>query len=148
MAEGDKRRPTLGELIRTQREMASLPMRRLAEMVGISNPYLSQIERNLRAPSDKVLEAIAENLKLSSELLFSTARPSDPEGQPEVVAAIRRDPDLTHAQRATLEEMYSTFRHVTVENRRRGRGTGRDAGDVGFPAKTATARDGAASGDD
>ncbi|MGB3698423.1 MAG: helix-turn-helix transcriptional regulator [Gordonia sp. (in: high G+C Gram-positive bacteria)] len=122
MSDADPRPPTLGELIRTQRELAALPMRKLAEMVGISNPYLSQIERNLREPSDRVLEAIAHNLHLSADSLAASARPSDPEGQPEVVAAIRRDPDLTRAQRAALEEMYETFRGVTVANRRRGDG--------------------------
>lgn len=120
MTDGDPRPPTLGELIRTQREMAAMPMRKLAEMVGISNPYLSQIERNLREPSDRVLEAIAENLKLSADMLAGSARSSDPDGQPEVVAAIRRDRDLTRAQRAALEEMYETFKDVTVSRRRRG----------------------------
>ncbi|ALG86217.1 helix-turn-helix domain-containing protein [Gordonia phthalatica] len=120
MTDGDPRPLTLGELIRTQREMAAMPMRRLAEMVGISNPYLSQIERNLREPSERVLEAIAENLKLSADVLAESTRTSDPEGQPEVIAAIRRDPDLTRAQRAALEEMYETFKDVTVSNRRRG----------------------------
>ncbi|EGD53278.1 helix-turn-helix domain-containing protein [Gordonia neofelifaecis] len=120
MSDADPRPLTLGELIRTQRELAAMPMRRLAEMVGISNPYLSQIERNLREPSDRVLEAIADNLKLSADVLAASTRSSDPEGQTEVVAAIRRDPDLTRAQRAALEEMYETFTGVTVANRRRG----------------------------
>ncbi len=121
MADGDARRPTLGEMIRTQRELASLPMRKLAEMVGISNPYLSQIERNLRAPSDQVLESIAQHLKLSSDMLYSTARGDDAADEPPVIAAVRRDPDLTRTQRAALEEMYRTFRAATVDNRRRGR---------------------------
>ncbi|MBM7365573.1 helix-turn-helix domain-containing protein [Gordonia hydrophobica] len=120
MNDGDRSPLTLGELIRTQRELAAMPMRRLAEMVGISNPYLSQIERNLREPSDRVLEAIADNLKLSADVLAASTRTSDPQGQPDVVAAIRRDPDLTRAQRAALEEMYQSFASVTVANRRRG----------------------------
>ncbi|SDD76202.1 helix-turn-helix domain-containing protein [Rhodococcus tukisamuensis] len=114
--------PTLGEMIRRQRELAALPMRQLAEMVGISNPYLSQIERNLREPSEQVLESIADHLKMSADLLSARAHRGDTDGKPEVVVAIRRDKDLTKAQRAALEEMYTTFREMTVANRRRGRG--------------------------
>src|SRR5699024_12296356 len=111
----------LGGWIRAQRELAALPMRRLADLVGISNPYLSQIERNLREPSDRVLEAIAEHLQLSADVLAGTVRPSDPQGQPEVIAALRRDKDLTRAQREELEQRYLELRAVTVDNRRRGR---------------------------
>src|SRR5215211_8925388 len=63
----------LGEFIRRQRELQELSMRQLADLVGISNPYLSQIERGLREPSEKVLDAIAENLQLSGDALTSTA---------------------------------------------------------------------------
>ncbi|MDG3011187.1 helix-turn-helix transcriptional regulator [Rhodococcus sp. D2-41] len=124
----DAKPPTLGELIRQQRELAAVPMRTFAEMVGISNPYLSQIERNLRAPSEQVLEAIAEHLHTSADILTAKAHRADAEEVAEVVAAIRRDGDLTKAQRASLEEMYDTFRQVTLEKRRRGRGSDR-AGD-------------------
>ncbi|MBH0119372.1 helix-turn-helix domain-containing protein [Rhodococcus sp. HM1] len=111
---------TLGELIRRQRELAALPMRQLAAMVGISNPYLSQIERNLRAPSDRVLNAIAEQLHLSADTL--TAQVASPAAAKEsaVLQAIREDPDLTNPQRRSLEEMYEAFREVTVAKRRRG----------------------------
>lgn len=129
MSNRDSAKPTLGEAIRAQRELASLPMRKLAEMVGISNPYLSQIERNLREPSDQVLDSIAEHLKLSTDILAASVRRSDTEDLPNVVAAIRQDGDLTRTQRGVLEEMYSTFRGVTRDSRRRGRGTGRDADD-------------------
>ena len=113
--------PTLGEMIRTQRELAALPMRQLAQMVGISNPYLSQIERNLREPSEQVLESIADHLQMSADALSARARKANDGLQGEVIAALRRDADLTRAQRATLEDMYRTFREVTVTNRRRGR---------------------------
>lgn len=116
----DVRPPTLGELIRQQRELAAVPMRKFAEMVGISNPYLSQIERDLRAPSEQVLAAIAEHLHTSVDLLTAQAGRADAGDVPEVVAAIRRDSDLTRAQRAALEEMYETFRDVTIAKRRRG----------------------------
>ena len=59
----------LGEFIRRQRELQELSMRQLADLVGISNPYLSQIERGLREPSEKVLDAIAQNLQLSADAL-------------------------------------------------------------------------------
>lgn len=111
---------TLGELIRRQRELAALPMRQLAAMVGISNPYLSQIERNLRAPSDRVLNAIAEQLHLSADTLAAQAAPAGGTEQSAVLQAIREDPDLTTPQRRSLEEMYEAFREVTVAKRRRG----------------------------
>ncbi|WP_226436834.1 helix-turn-helix domain-containing protein [Rhodococcus yananensis] len=119
MNEDDPRPTTLGELIRRQRELAELPMRQLASMVGISNPYLSQIERNLRAPSDRVLAAIAEQLHVSADALVSQVTPTA-EGESAVTRAIREDPDLTNAQRRSLEEMYEAFREVTVAKRRRG----------------------------
>jgi transcriptional regulator with XRE-family HTH domain len=119
MDEDDSRPATLGELIRRQRELAELPMRQLASMVGISNPYLSQIERNLRAPRERVLNAIAEQLHLSADTLAAQVTPESQE-DPAVVRAIREDPDLTSAQRRSLEEMYEAFRQVTVAKRRRG----------------------------
>jgi transcriptional regulator with XRE-family HTH domain len=117
---------SLGEMIRRQREMAALPMRQLAAMAGISNPYLSQIERGLRDPSDQVLNAIADSLQLSADSL----RPPAPEPDldrdpPAVVTAIRADPDLTAQQRRALEESYLAFRQITIERRRvRGRRNG------------------------
>lgn len=111
---------TLGELIRRQRELAALPMRQLAAMVGISNPYLSQIERNLRAPSDRVLNAIAEQLHLSADTLAAQVAPTDGAAESAVLRAIREDPDLTNPQRRSLEEMYEAFREITVAKRRRG----------------------------
>lgn len=111
-------------MIRQQRELAALPMRQLAQMVGISNPYLSQIERNLRAPSEQVLESIADHLQMSADTLSSMARGEPDENETDVLAALRRDKDLTKAQRETIEVMYQTFREVTIANRRRGRGAG------------------------
>ena len=64
---------TLGSIIRKQRELAALPMRQFAAAVGISNPYLSQIERGLRAPSDAVLNAIADSLETTADALFAEA---------------------------------------------------------------------------
>ena len=114
---------TLGEMIRRQRELAQLPMRRLAEMVGISNPYLSQIERGLRAPSERVLTAIADNLQLSADVV--TAYAGGDQGS-EVLDAISRDPDLTDAQRRSLAETYRAYVELTRSRRRRP-GAGGDA---------------------
>jgi transcriptional regulator with XRE-family HTH domain len=66
--------PTLGEVIRRQRELTELSMRQFAAMAGISNPYLSQIERGLRDPSEAVLEAIARTLHLSADALLRASR--------------------------------------------------------------------------
>lgn len=120
MEEDASRPPTLGELIRRQREIAELPMRRLASLVGISNPYLSQIERNLRAPSDRVLQAIADQLHLSADTLVAESSRARTESVSALAKAIREDPDLTNAQRRTLEEMYEAFREITITKRRRG----------------------------
>ena len=84
-----ERRPpgSLGDIIRRQRELAELPMRQLAAMVGISGPYLSQIERGLRAPSDQVLGAIAKSLQTSAEALQDQAEALAPPTEPSVVVA-------------------------------------------------------------
>jgi transcriptional regulator with XRE-family HTH domain len=106
----------LGEFIRRQRELQELSMRQLADLVGISNPYLSQIERGLREPSDKVLEAIAENLQLSADAVCQHAgRHREAADEPAVLAAIRADPKLTARERQALVEIYTAF----VERRRR-----------------------------
>jgi transcriptional regulator with XRE-family HTH domain len=127
VAESDREPPaaSLGEIIRRQRELAALPMRQLAQMVGISNPYLSQIERGLRAPSEHVLEAIAQSLRTSTEMLVAAAarRPADDQdgegGEAAVLAAIRDDPLLTASQRQALAETYRAFTEVTAARRRR-----------------------------
>src|SRR3954447_7308865 len=92
--------------------MQDLTMRQLADLVGISNPYLSQIERGLREPSEKVVEAIADNLEMSAEKLKQyrprPAAGASSEGSA-VVAAIRADPDLSAKERAALIEVYEAF---------------------------------------
>jgi transcriptional regulator with XRE-family HTH domain len=110
LTEPDDESP-LGAFIRHQRELQALSMRQLADLVGISNPYLSQIEHGLREPSERVLKAIAENLELSAETLYERAgRGRDEEGEePDVVAAIRADRKLTARQRDSLIEIYSSF---------------------------------------
>jgi len=109
----------LGEIIRRQRELAELSMRQVATMAGISNPYLSQIERGLRAPSEEVLRAIAESLNVSADLLRDD-QPQD--ASAEVIEAIESDPDLTSSQRRSLIEAYQALRRVTLKHRK-GRGS-------------------------
>jgi transcriptional regulator with XRE-family HTH domain len=111
----------LGEYIRRQREMQKLSMRQLADLVGISNPYLSQIERGLREPSEKVVDAIARNLELSAEALYEQGgrrRGKEDDDEPAVATAIRADPKLTARQRQALLEVYGAF---TGRSTRRGR---------------------------
>jgi transcriptional regulator with XRE-family HTH domain len=109
----------LGEFIRRQRELQELSMRQLADLVGISNPYLSQIEHGLREPSEKVLEAIAQNLQLSADALHEhggrRAEEAEEGEEPAVVAAIRADATLTARERQALLEIYNAF----VERRRK-----------------------------
>jgi transcriptional regulator with XRE-family HTH domain len=117
----DRPRPALGDIIRQQRELAELPMRQLAAMVGISNPYLSQIERGLRAPSEQVLDAIAQSLQTSADALYQQARivaGGKPEKSP-VIEAINADPNLTTRQRQALAEIYTGLTEATVARRRR-----------------------------
>jgi transcriptional regulator with XRE-family HTH domain len=122
----------LGGLIRRQRELAELSMRQVAAMAGISNPYLSQIEHGLRAPSEAVLETIAATLGVPPE----TLRPGtdddhgsedhDHDGERSVehasfVAAISSDPGLTARQRRALTEIYSAMTEATAGRRSRRR---------------------------
>lgn len=104
-------RTPLGEIIRRQRELSDLSMRHLARTVGISNPYLSQIERGLREPSERVLDAIAGALELSTEALHAEAgtAPDEERQTPAVVAAVRADPRLTARQRQAMIEVYEAF---------------------------------------
>jgi transcriptional regulator with XRE-family HTH domain len=123
----DRTPPTLGDIIRQQRELAALPMRQLAAMVGISNPYLSQIERGLRAPSEQVLDAIARSLRTSADALYEQATDVAGEEAPKsgVLAAIDEDPDLTARQRQALVEVYTALIEATrARRRRRGRSPG------------------------
>ncbi len=100
----------LGEFIRRQRELRDLSMRQFAVMAGISNPYLSQIERGLRAPSDAVLDAIAASLETSADTLRQDAGvPREPAAPSAVAEAIRADERLTAAQRRALLEVYKAF---------------------------------------
>jgi transcriptional regulator with XRE-family HTH domain len=104
-------RPSLGDIIRRQRELRRLPLRRFAELAGISNPYLSQIERGLRAPSERVVAAIARSLEMNADDLYELAGILvDDEAEPSgVAAAIEADPALTPRQRRILLEVYDAL---------------------------------------
>jgi transcriptional regulator with XRE-family HTH domain len=102
----------LGEIIRQQRELAEMSMRQFAEIAGISNPYLSQIERGLRAPSEQVVDGIAKALRVSADALYEQAGVAKPGEEPEenaVLDAVAADPRLTSRQRAALREVYEAF---------------------------------------
>jgi transcriptional regulator with XRE-family HTH domain len=122
----------VGEIIRRQRELAELSMRQVAAMAGISNPYLSQIEHGLRAPSADVLDTIAATLGVSPEILHP--RTDDDHGPAEegddhdeerrtehasLVAAISADPGLTARQRRALTEIYTAMTEATAGQRSR-----------------------------
>lgn len=102
----------IGEIIRQQRELAELSVRRFAELAGISNPYLSQIERGLRAPSEQVLDSIAKTLKVPVDTLYEQAGVPPPGSEAEVsevLDAIAADQRLTARQRSALKEIYQAF---------------------------------------
>ncbi|HUA05627.1 MAG TPA: helix-turn-helix transcriptional regulator [Solirubrobacteraceae bacterium] len=102
----------LGEIIRQQRELAEMSMRQFATLAGISNPYLSQIERGLRAPSQQVLDGIANALSVSADALYEQAGMTPPGEEPEdndVLDAIAADRRLTARQRKALAEIYESF---------------------------------------
>jgi transcriptional regulator with XRE-family HTH domain len=120
MADGE-RAEQLGEIIRRQRELSALSMRQFADLVGISNPYLSQIERGLRAPSEKVLEGIARSLQISVDTLREQAGlGAEAEEEPAaVIEAIRADPKLTGRQRQAMLEVYRAFSAPAARGRAR-----------------------------
>jgi transcriptional regulator with XRE-family HTH domain len=100
----------VGQFIREQRNAASVSLRELARTAGVSNPYLSQVERGLRKPSAEILAAIARGLKISAESLYEQAGILDRRsGTPDTVAAIRSDPALSERHKAVLLELYETY---------------------------------------
>ena len=107
----------LGEFIRDQRRNARLSLRKLSELAGISNPYLSQIERGLRKPSAEILQAIARGLRISAETLYVRAGILDERGDPpDLVAAILRDPSISERQKQVLVEIYRSFQQDDRED--------------------------------
>jgi transcriptional regulator with XRE-family HTH domain len=108
----DERSYDLGAFIREQRSNARLSLRRLSDLAGISNPYLSQIERGLRKPSAEILQQIAKALRISAETLYVRAGIlEDREGEHDLPGEILRDPYITEDQKQTLIKVYLSFRH-------------------------------------
>jgi transcriptional regulator with XRE-family HTH domain len=102
---------SLGEYLREQRVSARLTLRQLAELAGVSNPYLSQIERGLRRPSAEVLQQLAKALRISAEQLYLRAgivSPDDGIGG-SVELAVLGDQSLTERQKQTLLDVYASF---------------------------------------
>lgn len=112
----DKRLADVGEFIRAQREVARMSVRRLAEVAGVSNPYLSQIERGLRKPSAEILQSIAKGLRISAETLYVRAGILDErrEVEADLVEVVLGDPTLNDRQKQVLVEIYRSFQ---AENR-------------------------------
>src|SRR3954469_8241316 len=101
----------IGGFIRDLRQTAKISLRQLAERAGVSNPYLSQIERGLRKPSAEVLQQLASALRVSTPAMYLRAGLLDSEGSQGVLAAIAVDPELTIAQKQSLSQIYETFRN-------------------------------------
>jgi transcriptional regulator with XRE-family HTH domain len=107
----------LGEFIREQRRTAQISVRQLAKLAGVSNPYLSQIERGLRRPSAEIMQQIAKGLRISAEALYVQAGILDERiAGGVVVDAVLADPTITERQKQVMLEVYDSFRK---ENRRR-----------------------------
>ncbi|MFC6080205.1 helix-turn-helix domain-containing protein [Sphaerisporangium aureirubrum] len=105
---------SIGEYIRDQRTQAKISLRQLASQAGVSNPYLSQIERGLRKPSAEILNQIAKGLRISSQALYVQAGLIDDRvPDSDVLAAIRSDPHLSERQRQVLIDIYESFRKET-----------------------------------
>ena len=107
----------LGSFIREQRGSARLSLRRLSELAGISNPYLSQIERGLRRPSAEILQQIAKALRISAETLYVQAGILEkPDGNTDLGRHIFGDSHLTEEQKQALMRIYLSFRHENEDN--------------------------------
>ncbi len=103
--------PSLGDYIREQRESAQVSLRQLAKVAGVSNPYLSQIERGLKKPSAEILQQIAKGLRISAETLYVRAGILDEDhGSGDVVAAVLTDPGIGERHKRVLLDIYESFR--------------------------------------
>nr|CTQ93453.1 Transcriptional regulator, XRE family [Kibdelosporangium sp. MJ126-NF4] len=100
----------IGEYIRQQRNTAKISLRQLSKLAGVSNPYLSQIERGLRKPSAEILQQIAKGLRISAEALYVQAGILDLPTGGAVTDAIRADDELNERQKQVLLDVYESFR--------------------------------------
>lgn len=109
MATGRMKLGELGEFIREQRRSSRLSLRKLSDLAGISNPYLSQIERGLRKPSAEILQAIAKALRISAETLYVRAGILDEDREHDLVAEILKDGSISERQKQVLIDIYRSF---------------------------------------
>jgi len=144
---------SIGDYIREQREQAKISMRQLAQSAGVSNPYLSQIERGLRKPSADILQQIAKGLRISAEALYVQAgiledRPADSG----VRSALLADPDLSERQKQSLIEIYESFRREAAAAAANADPAALPAGEFGLfedePVADESGLDGGAPGDE
>jgi transcriptional regulator with XRE-family HTH domain len=105
----------LGSFIRDQRKAARLSLRKLSDQAGISNPYLSQIERGLRKPSAEILQSIAKALQISAETLYIRAGILDEKRDSDTISAILQDPYLSEAHKRSLVEIYNNYLQLSAE---------------------------------
>ena len=104
--------PSLGDYIREQREHAQVSLRQLAKSAGVSNPYLSQIERGLKKPSAEILQQIAKGLRISAETLYVRAGILEDRGATsDVVGAVLADSAIDDRQKRVLLDIYESFRN-------------------------------------
>jgi transcriptional regulator with XRE-family HTH domain len=123
----------LGDYIREQRTAAQISLRQLAKLAGVSNPYLSQIERGLRKPSAEILQQLAKALRISAEALYVQAGILDERyGEGDVPTAIVTEARLTERQKQVLLEIYESFLHENEE--RPGKDVSAAADDGAAPA--------------
>ena len=106
----------IGGFIRDLRRNARISLRQLAQQAGVSNPYLSQIERGLRKPSAEVLNQLAHALRVSTPAMYLKAGLLDAKDNPGVLAAIATDSELTVAQKQSLTQIYETFRRENARS--------------------------------
>jgi transcriptional regulator with XRE-family HTH domain len=108
---------SFGDFVRERRRSAQLSLRQLAEQTGVSNPYLSQIERGLRKPSAHVLQQLAKALRVSAETMYVRAGMLDPDedGARSVELAVLSDIGLTERQKTVLLDIYSSFRREVAD---------------------------------
>ncbi|MEU4336868.1 helix-turn-helix domain-containing protein [Micromonospora lupini] len=134
--------PDVGGFIRDLRRNAKISLRQLAEQAGVSNPYLSQIERGLRKPSAEVLQQLASALRVSTPAMYLRAGLLDDKEGHGVLAAIAVDPDLTMAQKQSLSQIYETFRRENArlsEAQAAAEGAAAGSPATGSPAAAGTA---------
>lgn len=126
---------SIGSYIREQREQAKISIRQLAQAAGVSNPYLSQVERGLRRPSADILQQIAKGLRISAEALYVQAGILDDKpGETTVTDAIMADGELTERQKQMLIDIYESFKKEVRAEAEAGAADSEDSGDSGDSA--------------